>query len=265
MTDGASVAGSVRAVVPWRPPRRGAIASALFVFFCSLLAAQSAGAHDTIDTERVNAILAATDAADARLKTAAAAQDAEAAFALGMMQVETTAVLNRDLAAHSGRLTFNGETLQKELAKRNLAPGFDEAIGRYRLPTAALERALRLAPQAPDALRARFELLKAGFYESFVLDPFQLVGMSLDELDRQITEAKAVAAALPPGDDAEEAEFIHAIDLARAARLTRDADAAVRRYGGQARSALAAFAQAYPQSMRAASAAVILKSLGGAE
>jgi hypothetical protein len=264
MIDGASVVGSARPVVACRPPRRGAIAFILCIFLCSLLVARSAGAHETIDTEQVNAILAATDAADARLKTATTEQQAEAALALGMSQVEATAVLNRDLAAHSGRLTFNAETLQKELAKRSLAPGFDEAIGRYRLPTAALERALRLAPEAPDALRARFELLKAGFYESFVLDPFQLVGMTFDDLDRQIAEAKAVAAALPPGDDAEEAGFIHAIDLARAARLARDAGA-VRRYGSQARTALAAFAQAYPQSMRAASAGVILKSLGGAE
>jgi hypothetical protein len=264
MINDACVDGSARKIVAVRPPRCGAIALVLCVFLGSLVVARSAGAHETIDTERVNAILVATDAADARLKTAAAAQEAEAAFALGMTQVEATAVLNRDLAAHSGRLTFNAETLQKELAKRSLAPDFDEAIGRYRLPTAALERALRLAPQASSALRARFELLKAGFYESFVIDPFQLVGISFDDLDRQIAEAKAVATALSPGDDAEEAGFIHAIDLARAARLARDAEA-VRRYSSQARTALGAFAEAYPQSMRAASAVVILKSLGGAE
>jgi hypothetical protein len=46
--------------------------------------------------------------------------------------------------------------------------------------------------------------------------------------------------------------------------LARDAEA-VRRYSSQARTALGAFAEAYPQSMRAASAVVILKSLGGAE
>ena len=143
-----------------------------------------------------------------------------------------------------------------------MAPRFDDTIGRYRLPTASLARALRLSPDAPDALRARFELLKAGFYESFVLDPFQLVGMSFDDLDRQIAEAKALASALPTPDDAEEAAVIHAVDLARAARLVREPEAA-RSYTGLARTALGAFAEAYPQSMRAASAAVILKSLGG--
>ena len=113
-------------------------------------------------------------------------------------------------------------------------------------------------------MRARFELLKAGFYESFVLDPFQLVGMNFDDLARQIAEAKALASVLPAPDDAEEAAFIHAIDLARAARLAGEPEAA-RAYAGRARIALAAFAEAYPQSMRAASASVILKGLGGGE
>jgi hypothetical protein len=38
-----------------------------------------------------------------------------------------------------------------------------------------------------------------------------------------------------------------------------------RAYAARARTALTAFAEAYPQSMRAASATVILKGLGGAE
>ena len=225
-------------------------------------------AHETIDAERANAILAAADAAATRAKSAIGSRweaeaEAEALFALGMVQVEATATLNRDLAAHSGHLTFNGDSLQKALELRSLSPRFDGVIGRYRLPTVSLERALHLAPQAPNALRARFELLKAGFYESFVLDPFQLVGMSFDDLARQGAEATALASVLPP-DDAEEAAFIHAIDLARAARLAGEPEAA-RTYAKKARIALAAFAEAYPQSMRAASASVILKGLAGGE
>ena len=176
----------------------------------------------------------------------------------------STDILNRDLAAHSGRLGFNGELLQKALAQRDLSPRFDIAIGRYRLPRAMFEEALRLSPAAPDALRARFALLKAGFYESFVLDPFQLAGLSAGDLDRQIAEAQALASALSSPDDAEEAAFIQAIDLARAARLPREPEAA-RSYAARARKALAAFAEAYPQSMRAATAAIILKGLGDAE
>jgi hypothetical protein len=263
MIDSGRTTNTFRAAASWRSPRRSAPTLAALVLFLSMFGPYSGDAHDTIDPDRINAILAATDAAVMRVKGAAGpASEGEALFALGMIQVELTAILNRDLAAHSGQLTFNGQSLQKSLAGRDLAPRFDDTIGRYRLPTASLARALRLSPDAPDALHARFELLKAGFYESFVLDPFQLVGMGFDDLDGQIADAKALASALPTPDDAEEAAFIHAVDLARAARLVREPEAA-RSYTGLARTALGAFAETYPQSMRAASAAVILKSLGG--
>ena len=88
-----------------------------------------------------------------------------------MVLVEATDILNRDLAAHSGRLTVNAELMLQALAQRGLAPRLDEAIGRYRLLTTPLEEAIRLSPEAPYAPRARFALLKAHFYESFVLDP----------------------------------------------------------------------------------------------
>jgi hypothetical protein len=265
MTDDGLMAGSSRAVKLWKLSRRGGMTLPFLVLVFSVLGLRSPTAHETIDAEGVNAILAATDTAAARLKGAAgSAAEGEAMFALGIVQVEATAVLNRDLAAHSGQLTFNGQSLQKALARRNLAPRLDDAIGRYRLPTASLEQALHLSLARSDALRARFELLKAGFYESFVLDPFQLVGMNIDDLERQIAEAKSLASGLSIPDEAEEAAFIHAIDLARAARLVRERDVALA-YAGKARAALGAFAEAYPESMRAASAEVILKSLGSSE
>jgi hypothetical protein len=69
-----------------------------------------AGAHETIDIDKVNDTVAANDEAAARVT---AAHDpgpkGEAQFALGMVLVEVTDVLNRDLAAHSGRLTVNAE------------------------------------------------------------------------------------------------------------------------------------------------------------
>jgi hypothetical protein len=265
MTDDGLMTGSSHAVTVWKLLRDSGMALAFLVLVLSVIGPRSPGAHETIDADGVNAILAATDTAAARLKgVVGSAAEGEAMFALGMVQAEATAVLNRDLAAHSGQLTFNGQSLQKALVQRNSGPRFDDAIGRYRLPTASLDQALRLSLAAPDALRARFELLKAGFYESFVLDPFQLIGMNFDDLDRQITEAKSLASLLSIPDDAEEAAFIHAIDLARAARLVREPDVA-RTYAGKAREALGAFAKAYPESMRAASAEVILKNLGSAE
>jgi hypothetical protein len=237
----------------------------LVVFLFSVLGAGALGAHETIDMESANALLAAASDTAARVKTAAGpGPEGEAQFSLGMALVEATEVLNRDLAAHSGRLTVNAALVLQALAQRDLAPRLDEAIGRYRLQRTPLEEAVRLAPQAPYAPRARFVLLKAGFYESFTLDPFQLVGIGFNDLERQIAEADALIPALSSGDDAEEAAFIHAIDLARAARLAPHPEA-VRAYTGKAQTALAAFVHAYPESMRAAAAGVILKGLGGAE
>jgi hypothetical protein len=236
-----------------------------FLLVLSLFGPRAPSAHEVVDAEQVRAALAAVDAADARAKNAAgSATEGEAKLAFGLVQVETTDILNRDLAAHSGRLSFNGDSLQKALAQRSLSPPFDDTIGRYRLPRAPLEDALRLSPDGPDAARARFALLKAEFYESFVFDPFKLVGLSGDDLDRQIAEAQALATAPLDPDDAEEAAFIHAIDLARAARLAHAPEAS-RAYATAARKALVTFAEAYPESMRAASARVILKGLGGAE
>ena len=192
----------------------------LFVLLFSTLGARALVAHDMIDIERANGLVSAADEEVARAKTAAGpGPEGIARFALGMVLVEATNILNRDLAAHNSRLTVNAELLLKALVQRDLAPRLDDAIGRYRLPRTLLEEAIRLSPEAPYSLRARFELLKAGFYESFVLDPFHLVGIGLDDLDHQIAEAKALALAIASGDDAEEAAFIHAIDLARASQL----------------------------------------------
>ena len=83
------------------------------------------------------------------------------------------------------------------------------------------------------------------------------------DLDRQIAEAESLTPALASPDEAEEADFIHAIDLARAARLAPAPEAM--RYARKARAALGAFTEAYPQSMRAAAAGVVLKGLGGTE
>jgi hypothetical protein len=220
-------------------------------------------AHDIIDTDQANDLVAAAVSAAARVKIAVGSSaEGQARFVLGMALAEATAVLNRDLAAHNGRLTVNAALVLNSLAQRDLAPAFDEAIGRYRLPRASLVEAVRLAPDAPYALQARFELVKAGFYESFVIDPFELVGIKFADLEHQITEAAALASTLTSRDDAEEAAFIHAVDLARAARLAPE-PAAARAYTDWARTALAAFAKSYPESMRAAAAGLILKGLGG--
>jgi hypothetical protein len=225
----------------------------------------SPGAHDIIDTDQVNGLIAAADQATTHIKEAVGpAAEGEARFAFAMVLVDATDILNRDLAAHDGLLTVNTQLLLKALTQRNQAPRFGQAIGRYRLPRAPLEDAIRLAPDAPYVSRARFALLKAGFYESFVLDPFELIGISFNDLERQIAEAEALSPALSSADDAEEASFIRAVDLARAAQLAPAPEVAGA-YVGKAQKALAAFAENYPESMRAAAARMILKKFGGVQ
>jgi len=263
MTDALAPTGAGQPPLPVRRGRWAGPWLIVLVVLFHAIGTHPLRAHDIIDTDRANDLVAAADAAAARVKTATGSGgQGEAQFALGMALAEATAVLNRDLAAHNGRLTVNAELVFKSLAQRDMAPAFDEAIGRYRLPRASLTDAVRLAPDAPYAPQARFELVKAGFYESFVIDPFELVGIKFNDLEHQIAAAAALASTLPSPDDAEEAAFIHAVDLARAARLAPEATAA-QAYADQARAALGAFAKGYPESMRAATAGLILKGLGG--
>jgi len=106
---GKSAHASCRRRRPPRGPRSGLV---LLVLLFSAFGAGSLGAHETIDTERMNALLAAAAEATAGAKTAGGpGPEGEARFALGSVLVEATDILNRDLAAHSGRLAFNAEYL----------------------------------------------------------------------------------------------------------------------------------------------------------
>ena len=88
----------------------------LFVLLFLTLGARTLVAHDVIDIERANALVSAADEEVARAKTAPGpGPEGMAQFALGMVLVEATNVLNRDLAVHSGRLTVNAELLLKSL------------------------------------------------------------------------------------------------------------------------------------------------------
>lgn len=227
------------------------------------LAAATAGAaaHEIIDSDRANDLVAATDKAAERItKASDAGTRGEMLFSLGTVLTEATDLLNRDMAAHSGQLTLNGEILLKTLSQRNLAPHLDEALHRYLLPRQQLEEAIRLAPVASYAPRARFALLKASFYESFAFDPFKPLRAEISAFEKESSEAEALAGMLTDPDEKEEAAFIHAIDLAREVKLAGKAEI-LSTIGSKARAALKAFAENYPESMRAASATVILQGL----
>jgi hypothetical protein len=224
-----------------------------------------AAAHETVDLDRANELVAAADsAAEGVRKASDQGTEGEMLFSLGAVLVETTDLLNRDLAAHNGQLTINGQLLLNGFTKRNLAPHLDQALNRYLLPRHQLQEAIRLAPDSSYALRARFALLKASFYESFAFDPFKPLHADIYPLQRESSEAEALVPLLKDPDEREEAAFIHAIDLAREVKLTASAEipSAIE---AKARAALRTFAQTYPDSMRAASASVILQGLERAQ
>ena len=224
-----------------------------------------ATAHEIIDSDKANELVAAADTAADRAKKASDQRtEGEMLFSLGAVLIEATNLLNRDMAAHSGQLTLNGQILLKGFALRNLAPHFDEALSRYLLPRQQLDEAIRLAPAASYAPRARFALLKANFYESFAFDPFKPLHADVSALQRESSEAETLVRLLEDPDEREEAAFIHAIDLAREVKLATNAEIAST-IEAKARAALRIFAEAYPDSMRAASASVILQGLERAQ
>jgi hypothetical protein len=116
--------------------------------------------------------------------------------------------------------------------------------------------------------RARFALVKAGFYESFAFDPFKPLHADISAIRKESSEAEALTRLLDDPDEREEAAFIHAVDLAREVRLagkTEISSTVEAKTLVEARAALKAFAETYPDSMRAASASVILQGLEQAQ
>jgi hypothetical protein len=222
-------------------------------------ATTGAAAHEIIDLDRANELVAAVETAANRVtKASAQGPKGEMLFSLGTVLIEATGLLNRDMAAHTGQLTLNGEILLKALSQRNLVTQFDETLHRYLLPRQQLQEAIRLAPAASYVPRARFALLKASFYESFAFDPFKPLRADISALENESSEAEALVRLLEDPDDKEEAAFIHAIDLAREVRLAAGAEISSTIWP-KARAALKNFAETYPDSMRAASASVILQ------
>jgi hypothetical protein len=238
-----------------------AIAVRLLAGFFLAAATAGVAAHEIIDSDRANELVARADSAADRVRKASdQGTKGEMLFSLGAVLIEATDLLNRDLAAHSGQLTLNGQILLKGFAQRNLAPQYDEALSRYLIPRQQVEEAIRLAPAASFAPQARFALLKAGFYESFTIDPFKPLRADISALQKESSEAEALVRLLEDPEQREEAAFIHAIDLAREVRLAANAEISSA-IGPRARAALKSFAETYPDSMRAASATVILQGL----
>src|SRR6516162_2927346 len=206
---------------------KGGVLTLLAGLFLAAAVAEAA-AHEIVDLNKANELVAAADSAVDR-ETKAPDQETRGGtlYSLGAVLVEATDLLNRDLAAHSGELTLNGQLLLNGFAQRHLAPQFDEALKRYLLPRRPLQEALRIAPAASNAPRARFALLKSSFYESFAFDPFKPLHADIAALRQESSEAEALVALLEDVDGREEAAFIHAIDLAREVELAGNASSPI--------------------------------------
>jgi hypothetical protein len=230
-----------------------------------LLGVGPAAAHQLIDQTTAEAFLARLDAARAALEAAETdGARAEAHFEIGEARATIIEALNGDLAAHGGDLGLAPQALVVELKRRRVEPGFFEAAGRYRAPIEAFERALALAPDGPRAADAAFRILAGRFYDSFVYDPFQPIGLDWPDLESEIALAEEFLAHHVAHPGREEVEFILAVDYARAARTSHD-KALAQRYAEQARVALAAFSESYPDSLRAAAARAMLDALDTAD
>jgi len=86
---------------------------------------------------------------------------------------------------------------------------------------------------------------ESGFYESFVLDPFSLSALGWTILTTR-SPSQGVGFGHRERDDAEEAAFIHAIDLARASQLAPPKER--RAYAGKARTALGSSQKPTPRA-----------------
>jgi len=188
--------------------------------------AAPASAHVVIDAAFSEQMLREVQALSASAVTGPPAQRAAALVDLGQTLTRAIDLLNQDLAAHDGQLGVLSQALTRQLRIRGMQPVYSPALERYLAPTAPYEQALALAADGARAADARFRLLAARFYDSFATDPLQPLDPDWPELSRQIVEVEAFLAAYPDHPGRIEAEFILALEHARAGRLAPEASRA---------------------------------------
>jgi hypothetical protein len=220
-----------------------------------------ATAHEPLGAEEAETIL--TRVVELRAQAAeggAAAERAEALYALGEAIERVRVELNRDLVAHGGDLGLATSVLARELSRRGIALVHSPPIKRYKAYLAPYRSYLALLPEGPWAANASFRILSGRFYDSFAGNPFRLIDLDWPGLEAQIARAEGLIERHPEQSDREETLFILGVDCVRAARTAPDPDSA-KRYAARARAVLTAFQAAYPESLRAITARTLLKKL----
>ncbi len=233
----------------------------IFAVACCL---SPASAHELIDAEGAEGYSNRAGNLSAVIATAESAENkAQSLYALGEMIDRITDLLNRDLGSH-GELGLATTVLVNELKGHGIALSFWPEANRYKSYLAPFERYVALHPEGPRGADALFRVLQGRFYDSFVYDPFQPVGLDWRGIVAQTEDAQDFLALYPDYPNKEEAFFILAVDYARAAREAPDGELA-RAYRGRARAMLKEFHETYPDSLRAAAARALLQSLPAAD
>ncbi len=185
--------------------------------------AAPAGAHVVVDAAYSQQMLREVQALSASAATGPPEQRAAALVDLGQTLARAIDLLNQDLLAHDGQLGVLSQALARQLRIRGMQPVYSAALKRYLAPVEPFAQALALAPAGARAADARFHLLAAHFYDSFVSDPLQPLDPDWPQLNERIVEAEAFLAAYPDHPGRIEAEFILALEHASAARLAPEA------------------------------------------
>ncbi len=228
-----------------------------------LLAAAGARAHEPISADAAIGLVEEMSRLSERLADEQDPGRAEAACVLGARMTFVVQVLNRDLAAH-GDQGMSAAVLAGQLSARGMALKLWPEARRYRAYLAPLEACVALAPEGPALTEALYELVRGRFYDSFIHNPLEPAGLDWPRLESSIADAERLNRLGLAPERREEAAFILAIDYLRAARMAPE-PAAARVFAGRARKALAEFPRAFPGSMRAAAAEMLLGAVPAAD
>ena len=193
-----------------------------------------------------------------------AGESADALYDLGKTLTQVTELLNRDLASQGGNPSDQSSVLIEDLKTRGIELQFSEAAKRYESYLRPFKEYLALSPDGSRRADAMFRVLYGGFYDSFGNDPMELLDMDWTGLMDQIEMAESFLSLYPDHGDREEAQFILAVDYARAAREA-SGEETTQSFRERAHAALTAFRETYPDSLRALAAQVLINRLAQAD
>jgi len=240
---------------------RAILAASLLV----LLFFYQALGHEMIDAERAGIYLKRIREHNAAMAHGRSVeQRAEAHFALGETVARIVEFLNRDLTSHHGELGLANTMIVHELKAQGIELTMWPEAMRYKSYVKPFERYVALLPEGPRRAEALFRIFQGRFYDSFIYDPLQPIDLDWLDLVVRIKQEEAFLERYPDFRNREEVHFILAADYVRAARQALGANSRMT-YAARAQVMLQEFLTAYPNSLRATAAQMLLESLPSIE